>query len=144
MLKCFTKYDKNENSYVYCLNEEQSKKYKRNKFKSNEKKKSTKNIMPPKKRTIIKATADERKMIEMYREMKLKEVRKGTGAGRPKKATVSGKKTRAEIAEMRDKELKRVKKALGVGAGRPTKAITQMRNLKDMGYNIRAIRKLYE
>lgn len=100
--------------------------------------------MPPKKRTIIKATEEERKKIDYERDRKLKKLRKGGGAGRPVKATVGGKKTRAELAVMRDEELKRIKKGLGVGSGRPTKAITQMRNLKNMGYGIDFIRKLYK
>tara|TARA_Y100001973_G_C5184702_1_gene327068 strand:+ start:307 stop:573 length:267 start_codon:yes stop_codon:yes gene_type:complete len=83
--------------------------------------------MPPKKRKIAvpKATKEEREKLNKKRDKKLKEVRKGKGAGRPKKPTTS--KTREELNKMRDEELKRLRKELGIGAGRPKSAVAQAR-----------------
>jgi len=111
-LKCATMKRKDNSSYVFC---------------SSSKKNIKDKYMPPKKRKIAvpKATKEEREKLNKKRDKKLKEVRKGKGAGRPKKATKT--KTREELNKMRDDELKRIRKELGVGAGRPKSAITQAR-----------------
>ena len=60
---------------------------------------------------IIKPTKmQERERIGILRDIKLKKLRKGKGAGRPLQATKGGKLTRTEINKMRDDLLKAIKK----------------------------------
>lgn len=82
------------------------------------------------KSTMVKATPAERQALNLLRDIKLKDLRKGGGAGRPKMPTKGGKLTRAELSKMRDDLLKDLRKDLGMGRGRPKKAITQFREQK--------------
>mgnify|MGYP003136238146 FL=1 len=78
----------------------------------------------------IKATPAERQALNVMRDIKLKDLRKGKGAGRPMMPTKGGKLSREELNKMRDELLKDVRKDLGMKAGRPKKAVTQMREKK--------------
>ena len=85
--------------------------------------------MPPKKQSInTKANEDERKVLSMLRDIKLKDIRKGGGAGRPMQP--SKHIDRTELNKMRDATLKQVRKELGTGRGRPKRAITQYNEKK--------------
>jgi len=74
-----------------------------------------------------KATADERRVLNMLRDIKLKDIRKDLGVGRGRPKMPSKHINRAELNAMRDATLKRVRKELGVGKGRPSKGITHLR-----------------
>tara|TARA_R110002020_G_scaffold50665_1_gene142850 strand:- start:1335 stop:1568 length:234 start_codon:yes stop_codon:yes gene_type:complete len=74
------------------------------------------------------ATEEERKTLNAMRDAKLKELRKGKGAGRPSKATK--KYTRDELSAMRDALQKEVRKEMKVGRGRPKRAKTIMKEKK--------------
>jgi len=89
----------------------------------------TKGAMGKKDKSAIqtKATPKERQTLNLLRDIKLKDLRKGKGAGRPMMPTKGGKLSRAELNKMRDDLLKDVRKDLGMKAGRPKKAVTQMR-----------------
>mgnify|MGYP003121819187 CR=1 FL=1 len=77
-----------------------------------------------------KATPKERQALNVLRDIKLKDLRKGTGPGRPMMPTKGGKLSREQLNKMRDELLKDVRKDLGMKAGRPKKAITQFREKK--------------
>jgi len=89
----------------------------------------TKGAMGKKDKSVIqtKATPKKRQTLNLLRDIKLKDLRKGKGAGRPMMPTKGGKLSRAELNKMRDDLLKDVRKDLGMKAGRPKKAVTQMR-----------------
>ena len=74
-----------------------------------------------------KATADEIKVLDMLRDIKLKDIRKDLGVGRGRPKMPSKHINREELNNMREATLKRVIKELGVGKGRPAKAITNVR-----------------
>ena len=74
------------------------------------------------------SSKDERKALNMMRDAKLKELRKGKGAGRPEKP--SKKYSRDELNAMRDALQKEVRKDMGVGRGRPKKAINVIKSSK--------------
>tara|TARA_Y100000401_G_scaffold117199_1_gene125086 strand:+ start:3618 stop:3878 length:261 start_codon:yes stop_codon:yes gene_type:complete len=86
--------------------------------------------MPPKKRKnlVPKATKEEREKLNKMRDKKLKEVRKGRGAGRPYQPAKH--KSREELDKLRDELLKQIRKDLNIGAGRPKTAVAIMREKK--------------
>jgi len=72
-----------------------------------------------------KANTEERKILNMLRDIKLKDIKDNKkDSGKPKKKL---KISRADLNKMRDATLKKLRSEMGVGAGRPTKAITIVR-----------------
>ena len=72
-----------------------------------------------------KANTEERKVLNMLRDIKLKDIKDNKkDSGKPKKKL---KISRADLNKMRDDTLKRLRSEMGVGAGRPKKAITIVR-----------------
>ena len=88
-------------------------------------------IMSAKEKQVIitKATPEERRMLNMLRDIKLIEVKSEYTAN---SITHSKSKDRDAINTLRDDKLKELRKSLGIGRGRPKRAITQYNEKKNI------------